>query len=120
MRSIIFLLIISGYTATSAFSQDNNKNQKSVETEFHVSGVCNMCKERIETAAIYVKGVRFSEWDKKEQKLKVVYNGKKTDEEAIQKAVAAAGHDTEKIEATREQYENIPDCCRYRDGVEIH
>ena len=114
---IILLTTLLFMTAQHVSAQ---KNIKSIEIEFKVEGVCEMCKERIEEAAIYTKGVKYASWDKNSRIIKLVYNGKKTDEETIHQAIAKAGHDTEKVQAREEDYLKIPDCCRYRDGVETH
>ena len=93
---------------------------KKVETAtYKVAGVCGMCQNRIETAAM-MKGVKFASWDKETQILKVIYQTKKVSEETILKAVADAGHDTEKIPASKEAYQKLPGCCQYLDGVEVH
>ncbi len=114
-RSIIFLLII---LSISVFA--DNKDKKKVSTlVFKVDGVCNMCKKRIENAAL-IKGVKMATWDKETQKLQVIYQPEKTDEMTIHKAVANAGHDTEKVKAPDKVYEKINDCCKYRDGVKPH
>ena len=86
---------------------------------FKVSGVCGSCKARIENAAL-IKGVKQAEWNKDAQMLTVVFNTTKATEENIQKAVADAGHDTEKVIASDEAYNKLPKCCTYRDGVEAH
>lgn len=114
---IITILIWGLSTPFTASSQE--KPQKIETKEFEVKGVCDMCKKRIEDAA-YIKGVKFAEWDKQKQKLKVIYKTKHTNELAIQKAVAKAGHDTEKVKATDKTYAKLPGCCAYRDGVEVH
>ncbi len=76
-----------------------------------------MCKKRIESAAMRTKGVKQAEWNKKTEDLKVVYNSKKTTEEAIHKAVANHGHETALIAADSSAYIKLPDCCRYKDGA---
>ena len=113
--AIVLLLILS---ITNGFAQ--KESNKITTAEFGVSGVCNMCKERIENAAL-IKGVKLVEWDKNTKILKVVYKSNKTDELAIQKAIAEHGHDTEKVKATQEAYEKLPMCCEYRrEGAESH
>ncbi|MEM6349037.1 MAG: hypothetical protein AAF927_34440 [Bacteroidota bacterium] len=92
---------------------------KVATAEFEVAGVCSMCKARIENAAT-IKGVKLAEWDKETGILKVIYKTKVTTEEAIQKAVAERGHDTEKVKAKDEVYNKLPGCCSYRDGLEKH
>ena len=97
-----------------------SKDKKKVKTiEFTVSGVCNMCENRIENAA-QIKGVKLTDWNKETQKLKVIFNPEKAEEMAIHKAVAKAGHDTDKVKATDEAYDKLHECCKYRDGLEIH
>ncbi len=86
---------------------------------FKVAGVCEMCKDRIENAAL-IKGVKFAEWNKDSKDLVVIYKTDKTTEEDLHKAVAEYGHDTEKEKAKKENYDKLPFCCAYRDGVETH
>jgi len=81
---------------------------------FHVSGNCEMCKERIENAAKSVKGVISAEWDIPGQMLKLGFNSSTTSLETVQKAIAAAGHDNGKFRATDEVYSKLPECCLYR------
>lgn len=117
LKAVAIMLLISLYT-TNSFGQ--KKSNKITTTEFHVSGLCNMCKARIENAAL-IKGVKMVEWDKNTKMLKAVYKNKKTNELAIQKAIAEHGHDTEKVKASQEAYEKLPMCCEYRrEGAEAH
>jgi len=109
----LILIAITG----SLTAQD--KVKKVITESFEVTGVCKMCKARIENAAL-IKGVKMAEWDKEAQKLKVVYNTTKTSIETIQKAIADIGHDTEKIKANDANYSKLPGCCQYRDGVKVH
>jgi copper chaperone CopZ len=110
----ISLCLVVALVAT-AFTQDDKNKQ----VDFKVRGVCEMCKERIEAAAM-IKGVKLVKWDAKAQSAKVYFNSTKTSEEAIQKAIAQVGHDTEKIQATDSAYQTLPACCAYRDGVDVH
>ena len=119
MKTIIKSIGIILFATSMAFTGVAQKNKNIQTAEFEVSGVCKMCKKRIETAAL-IKGVKLAEWSKETQMLKVIYKTKRTDEEAIHKAVAEAGHDTEKVKATDENYQKLPDCCAYRDGIEVH
>lgn len=120
-KSIIFLaaistLLIINFTATG----DSNETHKKIITEkFEVRGVCKMCKARIEKAAL-IPGVRIATWDKQEQLLSATFSTKKTSKDAIELAVANAGHDTENHQAPDSIYNELPGCCKYRDGVEVH
>ncbi len=90
--------------------------QKKVQIEFKVSGVCGMCEERIEKA-LDVPGVIMAEWDQETNKASVAFKTKEITEEQIHQLVADAGHDTEKIKAKDEVYNNLHGCCKYRDGA---
>lgn len=113
----IILLSLSLLFTLSLSAQDKKKK---IETSaFKVKGVCNMCKERIENAAL-IKGVKLTEWNKETGMLKVIYNTKKTSLETIHKAIAEAGHETDKVKANKEAYSKLPKCCAYDDGVDKH
>ncbi|KOH46035.1 heavy-metal-associated domain-containing protein [Sunxiuqinia dokdonensis] len=117
--SILYFVILGLFLTLTAFAENGEKKKKVETLEFEVSGVCGACEKRIEKAAL-IKGVKMAEWDKHTQKIKVIYSTKKVDENAIHQAIAKAGHDTKKVKATDEAYAQLSDCCKYRDGVEIH
>lgn len=81
---------------------------------FPVSGNCDMCKERIEKAALSVKGVSKAVWDMQTKKMQVTLNGPHADVNDVFNAIALAGHDTEKIKADNAVYNALPECCLYR------
>jgi Cu(I)/Ag(I) efflux system membrane fusion protein len=94
---------------------DNSVSVKSSNTSFKVSGNCEMCKDRIESAAKSVEGVTEAVWDSNTKLLSLVCDERMKNIEAMHKAIALAGHDTEKIKATVEAYNSLPDCCKYRN-----
>jgi len=79
-----------------------------------VSGNCDQCKDRIETAAKSVSGVTSAEWGAETKMLHVQFDGGKTNLDEIQKAIAKVGHDTEKFKASDAAYKALPECCLYR------
>ncbi|MDR2679251.1 MAG: cation transporter [Tannerella sp.] len=83
-------------------------------TVLTVRGSCNMCKTRIEKTAKAVTGVTSAAWDLKTKKLQLAFDDKKTSLEDISKALAKAGHDTEKHRADDKTYNALPQCCKYR------
>jgi len=109
----IFIILFAVFAASSAYSQ-----KKVVEDTIFVSGVCEMCKERIEKA-LDLKGIKLAEWDASTQKLFIAYRSDKISEEEIHKTIVAAGHDTDKMQAKDEVYATLPFCCLHRD-VEPH
>ncbi|MGV6830702.1 MAG: heavy-metal-associated domain-containing protein [bacterium] len=102
---ILFLLV-----GMMSFAQ--NKNAKA---SLEVDGVCLMCKDRIEKAAIKTKGVKSAIWNVKTHELKLIFDERKTDLQKIQQNIAAVGHDTKEYKATEEAYNSVHACCKYRD-----
>jgi periplasmic mercuric ion binding protein len=92
----------------------NMHAQPSIKTEsIKVYGNCDMCKARIEKA-LKIDGVSKANWNAKTKILTIVYDTKKLKSEDIQKKVAAAGHDTDKVKADNKTYNSLPGCCQYR------
>jgi len=89
------------------------EKSKSKKVDVKVSGICDMCKSRIEKAAFKTKGVKFAEWNSETQNLSLVINERKTDVITVQKNMAAIGHDTEGVQATNEAYNSLHGCCKY-------
>lgn len=83
------------------------------EAKFVVSGNCGMCQSRIENAAQSVDGVAHAAWDKETKIITVHFDGSKTSNETIAKAITSAGHDTEFHKSSKEVYEELPKCCQY-------
>lgn len=108
MKKILFVFVVLITTVTFA----QNKNAKA---SMEVDGVCLMCKERIEKAAIRTKGVKSAIWNVKTHELKLIFDERKTNLETIGKKIAAVGHDTKALKATDEAYATVHPCCKYRD-----
>ena len=106
--SVIFSLTLS----QTIYAQDNNK--EILTDTISVSGICGMCEERIENAAL-INGVKKVEWTQENHTLVVVYRSDKVTIEEIGAAIAEAGHDNEIIKSTDEQYDDVHSCCKYRD-----
>lgn len=83
-------------------------------TKLAVAGNCDLCKERIEKAAKSVAGVTNAEWSAETQQLHLSFQSTKTTVVQVAKAIAAAGHDTEKFKAPDSVYKTLPECCLYR------
>ncbi|WP_047544735.1 heavy-metal-associated domain-containing protein [Psychroserpens sp. Hel_I_66] len=108
MKKIITVFVLLVTTITFA----QNKNERA---SMEVDGVCLMCKDRIEKAAIRTKGVKSAIWNVDTHELKLIYDARKTDVDSISKSIASVGHDTKKIKATEEAYNTVHPCCKYRD-----
>ena len=116
MKNIIFLILFA-FTLSGVKAQSNSKI---TETSVEVPGVCKMCKERIEEAAMRTKGVKLAEWDQNTQQLHLIFKNTKTTKEEIFRNVAAIGHGYNLTGSDSAAYDNLPDCCKYNDGVKSH
>jgi membrane fusion protein, copper/silver efflux system len=84
-----------------------------ITKQLKVAGNCDMCKERIETTAKSVAGVKTAVWSSETQQLQLSFYSTKTNVDQVAKAIAAVGHDTEKYKATDSVYKTLPECCLY-------
>ena len=111
MRNIIILLGLL-ITSTSINAQQLKKNAK---ISMEVDGVCMMCKNRIEKAALNTKGVKYANWNVKTHELIVIMDERKTNSKTVCENLANAGHDSKLAKAPQEAYDNLHYCCKYRD-----
>jgi len=103
---VLSLLSLFVFGAMTVFAQ--SKTDK-----FKVSGSCDLCKTRIEKAAMSVPGVTKATWDMKSEMMDVTFDSQKTSDRNIQKAIAAVGHDTPMYRASDAVYDKLPACCHY-------
>ena len=91
---------------------DISQSDKIKKIKFQVNGVCEMCKNRIETA-LDIKGIRLADWNIKTKFCRVKFNSEVISENKIHQLIAKLGHDTSKCKATDEDYNNLYYCCHY-------
>ena len=107
----MFLMLTTSVT----FAQEKNKKMT-----MEVDGVCEMCKMRIEKAALGVKGVKYALWDIPSHQLSLIMDERKTDPMEIKAALVAVGHDTKELKATEGAYNKVMPCCKYRDDEVVN
>lgn len=105
MKKVFLMMLVA--LSVQAFAQKNV-----TEIEIMTSAQCGMCKDRIEKALAYEKGVIKSEVDMTTKKVKVTYKTKKTNPDKIRLAISKVGHDADDIAADPVAYEKLPGCCR--------
>jgi copper chaperone CopZ len=113
------ILLTVGMIFICVLTQAQVKKQTVITTSFEVSGVCQMCKDRIEKA-VDVKGVKTAEYDLHTHTLTLTYSTKHISEEDIHSLLNAVGHDTEKSMASDEEYKTVHHCCKYREDEHNH
>lgn len=107
----IFLAMLLCCIAFSAQAQV--KKNKNAKYDVEVNGNCEMCKRRIENAAFSVRGVKSAEYNIDENILHLLLDENKCSVTDVKKAVAKAGHDTNDVKATDDDYAKLHGCCQY-------
>ena len=98
-----------------ACSISNQTLAQEDSTTIYVNGLCGMCKDRIEEAAVKVRGVISANWEVESHELTVKTKTSRFKEDNLHEAVANVGHDTKLIKASDEAYDALHACCKYRD-----
>lgn len=106
MSTIIIVLTL--FISTTVVAQTT----KYVEVKIKTSAVCGDCKERIETALAFEKGVKKATLDLKTQIVTVLYNPKKTTPAKIRIAISKVGYDADDVVASEKGYSKLPGCCK--------
>jgi periplasmic mercuric ion binding protein len=107
--SVFVLIFLFLSVSPQVFGQ---KKQASETIEIKTTAVCGMCKDRIEKAMAFEKGVKNAHVNLATKILTVTYQAGKTDPAKIRAAVAAVGYDADEVPASPEAYEALPACCR--------
>lgn len=76
------------------------------------SVTCDMCKETIEKALAFEKGVKKSNVDVAAKTVTVTYNPQKTTPEKIRLAISKAGYDADDVPADPKAVAKLDDCCK--------
>ncbi len=113
LYKFIFMVCLI-FSGIPSYSQSNKPSAQDTTISFKVYGVCEQCKQRIETA-IKGRGVKSGVWDIESKKLSLIYNPSQTNLEKIQNRIVAAGHDLETKKAKTAVYIELPQCCHYRE-----
>jgi len=106
-------LFLSSYT----FAQADQKSNFT-DTSFKVYGACEMCKDRIEDA-LKLKGISKAIWDVDSKLLSIQFDAKRISLDKIENTIVAVGHDLDNKKAKDYIYQDLPDCCHYRE-LETH
>lgn len=112
ITTIISLVAFLGILPSVSFAQQEKKKGSKETATILTSAVCGMCKERIETAMAYHKGVLDADLDLKSKILTVTYNTKHTNLATIKKLISLTGYDADEVPADSGAYEKLPSCCK--------
>ncbi len=107
MKNIIVLLM-----SVLIFSSVSAVGGKLETIQIKTSSQCGECKETIEEALAFEKGVKSSELDLETKIVTVTYKTGKTTAEKIRKAISKAGYDEDDITADPKAYSKLDACCQ--------
>ena len=93
--------------------EKKTEKKKNAKYEIAVNGNCGICKKRIEKAAYSVAGVKSAQWHQDHHDMHLIIDETKCSIDDVHKAVAAVGHDTDKVKAKDEVYDKLHGCCQY-------
>ncbi len=111
LLGIIVMLVI--FTNNKTIAQES----KFAEVKIKTSSVCNMCKETIEKALAFEKGVKKSDLEVKTAIVTVTYNPLKTSPEKIRIAISNAGYDADDVKANPKAYKKLDECCKKENQI---
>lgn len=84
-----------------------------IETiKIKTSSQCDMCKERIEEALAFEKGVKTADLDIETKIVTVTFKKGKTSPEKIRKAISKVGYDADEVAADPKAYSKLDACCK--------
>ncbi|MFQ3340945.1 MAG: mercuric ion binding protein [Flavobacteriaceae bacterium] len=109
MKKLLIMILIALPFSLSAQS----KGKKNTKASFEVSGTCEMCQNRVQKAALSVKGIKTANWDIPSHIITVIYDSNKVSLETLQNTIALVGHDTPLVKAEDANYDKLPMCCLY-------
>jgi mercuric ion binding protein len=111
MKNLMILVLISIFTlGSNTIMAQKTKNTKTISIK--TSAQCKMCKNSIEKALAYEKGISSSTLNIATTILIVNYKPTKTTPEKIRKAISEIGYDADTIKANKKAYNNLPVCCQ--------
>src|ERR1700747_3255221 len=95
IKKNFFIITMMALFTTSVKAQE----AKVAELKVLTSSVCETCKETIEKALAFEKGVKQSNLDIATKIVTVTYNPQKTTPEKIRLAISNAGYDADDVKA---------------------
>jgi copper chaperone CopZ len=114
MKKITALLLL--FVAVGCFGNNPHDQAKQVQKGHAMIMLptmqCDTCAETIKSAVEKVQGVRSVSVDIKNKMAHVNFDPAKTSQEKIEKAVAAAGYDANKMKRDEKAYAKLPMCCK--------
>lgn len=113
MKTLIVMIFFL-FGGLNVLGQKDKRASRDTTASFKVFGVCEQCKNRIETA-LKLKGIESAFWNIDTKILTVSYDQSKLSFEKINSRLTSVGHDTYYKKAKDLLYYSLPKCCYYRE-----
>lgn len=113
MKKSILLIGMMFLTVMPIIAQ--GKSSKNKEVRIMTTAQCTQCKDRIESALAFEKGVRNSVLDLETKEVKVYYKEGRTTEDKIRRAITKLGYDADNMKKDETAYKKLPACCKMPD-----
>jgi periplasmic mercuric ion binding protein len=114
-KLIVSFLISCLLLIGSTYAQEA-KPAKQAELKVKTSAQCGQCKDRLERAMAFEKGVISSDLNLEDKVFTVVYKPAKTNPDKIKTAISKTGYDADDVAADAKAYDKLPACCKKPDG----
>jgi periplasmic mercuric ion binding protein len=115
---LIALIFVFSFSLFGSTNAQEVKPARQAELKVKTSAQCGQCKDRLERAMAYEKGVVSSELNLEDKVFTVVYKPAKTNPELIRKAISKTGYDADDVVAEKKAYDKLPPCCKKPDDPE--
>ena len=112
---LIALMIVAIILIGNTLYAQVKKADKYSEIKIKTSAMCDMCKESIEKALAFEKGVKSSDLNVDTKVCTVKYDAAKTTIDKIKIAISKAGYDADDVKADPKAYNKLSPCCK-KDG----
>ncbi len=97
---------------TILFMTMNSFASKSEKATIKTSGVCGMCKEKIEMTLNAIPGVEKSYYNLANAMVTVKFDASKINADALRKSISEAGYDADAVMAIKSVHDALPKCCQ--------
>ena len=109
---LIALMIVAIILIGNTIYAQVKKADKFSEIKIKTSAQCGMCKETIEKALAFEKGVKSSNLNVDTKVCTVKYDATKTTPEKIKAIISKAGYDADAVKADPKAYAKLAPCCK--------
>lgn len=108
MKQLMILAAFFLLVSTAGAQEEKKVEEVNIQT----SAICNDCKNRIEGALNYLKGVKFAELDNETKIVTVRYKTKKVNLDRIKAEIASVGYSADEVKAEEVAVKKLPACCK--------